>query len=194
MDYKYLNDYELCYQVHENDDEDALKLIFSKYQPCIYKIVHNYYQKYKYIGIDEEDLIQEAKIGLMKALKSYTDEDSLFYTYANICMERQLISYCRSYNNMKNYPLNHNVGEEFCYRISEDTVSFSKVEDILMENESYFEAMDLLDFKYRIVYELRHNHFTYREIAELLDLPTSTVDGRLRYIRKVLNDNLNMSI
>ncbi|MBQ8132522.1 MAG: sigma-70 family RNA polymerase sigma factor [Bacilli bacterium] len=193
MNYKSLNDYEMCYHVFEND-EDAFEKVFLKYKPYILKVVKEYYKKYKHIGIDEEDLIQEGKIGLYRALKGYQDKDSLFYTYASICIERQIITYCRSYNTLRNYPLNYNIGEDHLYQVMERKDDYGKVEDILIENENFFEALNQLEFKYSIVFELRYNHFSNREIAELLDVPVSTIEGRVRRIRNVLSNNLNVSI
>ncbi len=193
MDYKNINDYELCYYVQENDDE-AMEVLIQKYKPCLNKFIRSYYQKYKYAGIELEDLYQEAKIGLLKASKTYNDSNnSIFITYAYLCIERQLINYCRSINSMRNYPLNSSVMVN--YRIvSDNSSSFQSMEDILIENETFFENKNKLDFKYSVIYELRYNHFTYKEISELLDVPMSTVDGRLRYVRNMLNNNLNVSI
>ena len=193
MNYKYLNDFELCFYVQENDD-DALELLLKKYKPCIDNIIRPYFQKYKYTGIELEDLYQEAKIGLLKASRSYdSNNKNLFITYAYTCIERQVISYCRTYNNMRNYPLNSSLAVDYRF-VHDNSTPFQSVEDILIENEEFFENKNKLDFKYSIIYELRYNHFTYKEISILLDVPMSTVDGRLRYVRNMLNNSLNVSI
>ena len=83
MNYKNINDYELLYYVKENDD-NALNTLFNKYDPVINKLASKYYRKYKYIGITYEDLIQEARIGLMNSIKSFDDEQSLFYSFCVI--------------------------------------------------------------------------------------------------------------
>ena len=192
MNYSNINDYELCSYVQENDDR-ALELLFEKYKSLIFNVVRPYYQKFKFAGIDEEDLIQEGKLGLLHASRTYNGEISIFITYAHVCIERQIIDYCRTFNNMRNYPLNSSVVVNYRL-IRESAESYQSVEDILIENETFFEAKNSLEFKYSLIYELRYNHFTYKEISELLDLPMSTVDGRIRSVRKMLNNSLNVSI
>lgn len=192
MNYENLNDYEICSYIQEND-ENALELLFDKYKALIYNVINPYYRKYKFAGIDEEDLVQEAKLGLLHASKTYNGEISVFITYAHVCIERQIINYCRTFNNMRNYPLNSSVVVN--YRIIKDSsAAYQSVEDILIENECFFEAKNSLNFKHSVVFELRYNHFTYKEISELLNLPMSTVDGRIRSVRKMLNNSLNVSI
>ena len=44
------------------------------------------------------------------------------------------------------------------------------------------------DLSYSSILELRYNGFSYREISQLLDLPISTIDGRLYKIRKFLQE------
>lgn len=193
MNYKNINDYELCSYVQENNNDDALDALFEKYRGLIYSVIKPYLNKYKYTGIDEDDLVQEGKLGLLYASRTYNGEKSLFITFAYVCIERHIINYCRTFNNMRNYPLNSSVVVN--YRIIRDSSdNYQSVEDILIENENFFEVKNKLDFKYSIVFELRYNHFTYREISELLDLPMSTVDGRIRSVRKMLNNSLNVSI
>lgn len=189
MDYKNINDYELLYYVRDNDDS-ALELLFKKYEPIILKYASIFYKKYKYIGISYDDLIQEAKIGLMNAINSFKDDQSLFYSFALICIERQLINYTKSHNTLKNYPLNYSNVE---INDRNDFADNTKVDGILLENEKFFECKNLLNFNLSIVYELRYNGFSFKEIANLLNIPKSTVDGRISLIRKYLKNNLNIN-
>lgn len=189
MNYKEFNDYELLYGVKEKDDE-SLNIIFKKYEGLLSKVCSKYYKLYKYIGISYDDLIQEGRVGLYNAIKGYSDDESLFYSFALLCIERKVKIFCRNYNSMKNYPLN--------FSVSEDTHAYGTVamdkrtDDILIENEQFFECKNLLDFNKGIVFELKYNGFKYKEISKLLDLPISTVDGRVSQIKKILKNNLNI--
>ena len=188
MNYKNNNDYELLYYVKENDDE-ALNTLFVKYDPIINKLSNKYYKKYKYIGIDYDDLVQEARIGLMNSIKSFDDEQSMFYSFTILCIERQLINYTKSHNRLKNYPLNtsnNTIPYKECF------IENSRIDEILLENEKYFECKNILNYKLSIVYELRYNGFSFKDIAKLLDIPRSTVDGRISLIRKYLYNNLKV--
>lgn len=191
MNYKNLNDYEIYYMIKENDDT-SLELMFKKYEPIMMKFCKKFYKKYKYNGINMDDLMQEARIGFMKALNGYDDEESLFYSYVCLCVERQLISYIRTFNTLKNYPLNFSLSDGFFNK--KDIIDSVDVGDILMENEIFFQCKNLLKFDQSIVFELRYNNFSYNEISKLLDLPRSTIDGRMTLIRKKLRNDLNMII
>ena len=52
-------------------------------------------------------------------------------------------------------------------------------------------AVNSLPTKYRVVVVLRHlNDLSYKAIAEILKLPTSTVEHRLRAAREMLRQRL----
>ena len=191
MKYQDINDYELVYMVKENDDS-ALEKIFEKYKPVINKLTLKYFKIYKKIGISKDDIIQEARIGLMNALNTFNENQNLFYSYAYVCMERQLINYCRSYDNKKNYAINYSLNLNNNYK--DIVINAESIDKNIISNELFFECMRNLKFEHSIVFELKYNGFTYKEIAELLDLPISTVSGRMTSIRKKLKNSLNLNI
>ena len=149
---------------------------YNKYDPIINKMASKYYKKYKYIGITYDDLVQEARIGLMKSIKSFDDDQSMFYSFALLCIERSLINYTKSFNRLKNYPFN---SSSMVIPKNDEYVDNSRVDEILLENEKYFECKNSLKFNLSIVYELRYNGFSFKDISCLLDLPRSTIDGRI---------------
>ena len=79
MDYKNVNDYELVYQIREND-EIAYNVLFDKYSFIVNKLAYEYYLKNKNIGIEYEELCQEGFYAIAMALKDYNQDSSLFYT------------------------------------------------------------------------------------------------------------------
>lgn len=189
MNYKNINDYELIYLVKENNEE-SLKILLSKYESILYNVSLKYYRKFKYIGLSLDDLLQESKIAFIKSLNNFNDDQSLLYSYVILCIDRHLISYCRSYNTLKNYPLNFSLSDE----VLETATSYNSLnlDNILMDNELFFECKNSLNFNQSIVFELKFNGFTYKEISLLLDIPKTTVDGRISLIRKKLRNNLNI--
>ena len=63
--------------------------------------------RYFIIGAEKEDIIQEGLIGLYKAIKSFDPEkQNSFKSFANICIERQLITAIKTSNRQKHQPLN----------------------------------------------------------------------------------------
>lgn len=190
MKYKDINDYEIIYMIRENDSEDAEKVIYDKYLPLIKDLANKYFAKLKNI-CEFDDLIQEGYIGLGSALQSYSDKyNALFYTFASICIERQIKNYCRRMLNKKSESLNNYVSLDEDEGVSCFIEDSSMKPDRLLENCESIKYMkdfkNSLDIKYSTVFELRYNGFTYKEIAQLLDITLSTVDGRLSKIKRLL--------
>lgn len=188
MEYKNVNDYEVVYLIRENDDE-ARDLMFRKYSPVIQKLALKYLSFAIKNGVEKDDLIQEGYIALNRAINNYQEDSGvLFYTYALLCIERHLITYCRNISSNKHALLNERVDEEeLLYLKDLGNDPESKVLEHSLE-EKFIHYKNLLDFKHSSVFELRYNGFSYKEIGKLLDLPVSTIDGRLCKIRKILQE------
>ena len=90
-------------QLIQAGDEKALNFIMDKYN----NIVNMKASKFFAVGIEKEDIVQEGLIGLYKATQSYNGEkQNSFKSFANMCIERQLITVIKSANRQKNIPLN----------------------------------------------------------------------------------------
>lgn len=96
------SDEELINNVNEGNQE-ALELLLKRYK----ELVNMKVSKYFIIGAEKEDIFQEGMIGLFKAIKSYNGEkQNSFKTFANLCIERQLITAIKTSNRQKHQPLN----------------------------------------------------------------------------------------
>lgn len=186
MNYKDVNDYELVYRIRENDD-DAVNVMLKKYEPIIISIAKKYYGIVKNHGADMNDLIQEGRIAVVKAISSYNpNSTSIFYTYVSICIDRHFITYCRNLTSFKNLPLNYSITDECLYSIGDISKDPAMSLFQLYECENFMKEKNSFDFRDSNIFELRYNGFSYKEIAILLDLPVSTVDSRLCKIRRTL--------
>ena len=97
-----LSDEELLSLIN-SDNKDALNYLINKYKELVYMKV----SKYFIIGAEKDDLFQEGMIGLFKAIKSYKEnKHNSFKTFANMCIERQLITAIKTSNRQKHMPLN----------------------------------------------------------------------------------------
>ena len=100
--YKDMSDEDLI-NVIKSGDKSALEFLISKYK----ELVNMKVSKFFMIGAEKEDIVQEGLIGLFKAVKSYNPEkQNSFKTFANLCIERQLITAIKSSNRQKHMPLN----------------------------------------------------------------------------------------
>ena len=98
----------------ETSDEDLIKIIKSGNKYALEYLIDRYkglvnmkVGKYYIIGAEREDIVQEGLIGLFKAIKNYQpDKQSSFKNFANMCIERQLITAIKTSNRQKHMPLN----------------------------------------------------------------------------------------
>ena len=90
-------------QVIQAGDNTALNYMMNKYND----LVNMKASKFFMVGAERDDIIQEGLIGLYKATKSFNvEKQNSFKTFANLCIERQLITALKTSNRQKNIPLN----------------------------------------------------------------------------------------
>ena len=129
MNYKEINDYELIYEVRERN-EDSYNLLIKKYSTLIRRIADEYYRKCKRFKIEYDDLVQEGYYGLFQALDNYDEETSLFYTFASLCIKREMERLIKSYSRNKHMILNDAISMN--EPIDEDNDTF--LEDTIPSN------------------------------------------------------------
>ena len=102
QDYGQATDEELI--VRLRDGEEAITdHIMDKYK----NLVRNKARSMYILGADREDLIQEGMIGLFKAIRDYdSGRDASFFTFAELCISRQMYSAVQAAGRMKHIPLN----------------------------------------------------------------------------------------
>ncbi len=99
-----INDSELIEKA-KNGDELALEDLLTKYKPLAIKLARRYFLA----GQDNDDLYQEAMIGLFKAYQGYKKMNSDFKSFASLCINRQILSAIKTANRQKNKALNNYV-------------------------------------------------------------------------------------
>lgn len=112
QDYRQFTDEELIIKLRDGE-VPVTDFIMEKYKNLVRKKAESMY----ILGADREDLIQEGMIGLFKAVRDYdSGRDASFYTFADLCICRQMYSAIQSAGRKKNEPLNtyvsFNQGEE----------------------------------------------------------------------------------
>ncbi len=109
----------------KNGNEEALECLFNKYK----ELVNIKVSKYFIVGAEKEDIVQEGMIGLYKAIKNYeTDKQNSFKSFANLCIERQLITAIKTSNRQKHMPLNSSLSLSTpVYENDDDNVSLMEL-------------------------------------------------------------------
>ena len=162
--------------------------------------------KYFMIGAEKEDILQEGMIGLFKAIKDFNPEkQNSFKSFANICIERQLITAIKSSNRQKHMPLNsylslnmaaYDNNEEDSVELI-DTFNSKTIEDPLetiMKKEYYKEVENAVNkslskFERQVLEQFLKGE-SYVRIAEKLDSPVKSVDNAIQRIRKKAIKNM----
>jgi len=104
LDKEYCNiaDEELLIRLRAGE-EKIIDYIMNKYK----NLVRGKAKSMFLVGADQEDLIQEGMIGLFKAIRNYdSKKEASFYTFADLCISRQLSTAIQSSRRQKHEPLN----------------------------------------------------------------------------------------
>ena len=191
--YNSMSDEELISLV-KTDDKYALDFIIEKYRDLVNMKVGKYF----IIGAEKEDIIQEGMIGLFKAIQSFNpDKQNSFKTFANMCIERQLITAIKTSNRQKHMPLNGYLSlNTAAYDDDEDTTVLEVFDSHLTEDpldtitkKEYYKRVEdaidksLSDFEKQVLARFIKGD-SYVTIAEKLDTQVKSVDNAIQRIRK----------
>lgn len=189
MEYQDLNDYELLNYVAENIEE-ANDIIVDKYRPLVISICIKMVKYINNCGIDRNDLIQEGMVGLTSAIYHFKDQkEASFYTYANTCIKRKIISAIVTANRQKHKILNESISyddpdltnDKFLKDSNHDPLQIITNSDIMDNIEDKIKAkLTSLEMQ---VFELMISGFKYREIADILDKDIKSIDNAIQRIR-----------
>lgn len=191
MNYDEINDYEVLSMVADN--EDATELLFKKYKPLIVGLAKKIYNNNQNTGFDLNDLIQEGMIGFSTAINTFDEnKDTTFFTYAKTCIERRLISLIKSASRLKHQILNESY---FVEDLAQDNKSLenlledstSNPENKIIDDENTNELIRNIQKQLTplesAVFELKISGFTYREIADILDKDSKSIDNAISRIK-----------
>ena len=190
--YANLTDEQIISQIKDGD-EQALTFLLDKYKD------------YFIIGAEREDIVQEGMIGLYKAIKGFDNcKQNTFKTFANLCIERQLITAIKSSNRQKHMPLNSYLSLNTSAYDDEgdgtellETFEVNTIEDPLetiMKQESFNEIQNAVQkslsrFEGQVLERYMQGE-SYEVIAKRLDTPVKSVDNAIQRIRKKAIKNL----
>ena len=180
-------------------------------------------EKYKYLvknkartmfilGADTEDLIQEGMIGLFKAVRDYDcGRDASFYTFAELCIARQMYTAIQASGRKKHMPLNSYISiyggvvQEDAREDGAEVVLVnvlpageeSNPEELMIDRENVEQLeqnmqKELSPFEKQVL-DLYITGMNYIEIAKVLGKDEKSTDNALQRIRtkmkRVLTQN-----
>lgn len=200
--YSIMNDEQLIGLI-KTGDKYAIDFLIEKYKDLVNMKVSKYFM----IGAEKEDIIQEGMIGLFKAIQSYNeDKQNSFKTFANLCIERQLITAIKTSNRQKHMPLNSYLSlSASAYNNNDDDGDSTMIEffdshttedplETLTKKEYYQKVENAIDktlstFEKQVLQRFIKGE-SYITIAEKLDAPVKSVDNAIQRIRKKAVKNI----
>lgn len=195
-DYEQYTDDELIDRLRRGE-ESIMDYICDKYK----NLVRSKAKSMFILGADSDDLIQEGMIGLFKAVRDYDmGRDASFYTFAELCISRQMYTAVQASKRQKHQPLNTYVSLDTGNSSSEgdekeglnlgellaDRAELSP-EELFLDKErvAYLEKAieeELSDFE-RQVLDLYMTGMSYTQIARVLGRDEKATDNALQRLK-----------
>ena len=198
--YEGCTDEELIHKLRDGDSY-VMDYICEKYKPLVRKKAKSMF----ILGGDTEDLIQEGMLGLFKAVRDYdSGRDASFYTFADLCISRQLYTAVKASRRKKHLPLNTYVslygdveepeeGDRGLVASLADNRQRNPEEMVLdRERVDYLERMieeELSDFEKQVL-DLYLTGMSYSQIAKVLGREEKTTDNALQRLKNKIRKML----
>lgn len=173
-------------------DQNALNGLIEFYEPEIRKIACKYFLP----RAEHEDLLQEGRIAIFKAILSYNPESEIpFLHFLRMVIKRKLIDSLRAHNRQKHLNLNDafslnntlsdDQDESFLNIIPnidnpETTIiALDETRSFLKELTRGFSELELIVFRYHFLVGMKQ-----REVTQHLGLSPKSLDNAIQRIRR----------
>ncbi|MBQ9765500.1 MAG: RNA polymerase sporulation sigma factor SigH [Lachnospiraceae bacterium] len=181
----------------QNGEEQIMDYLLEKYKDLVRKVS----RKFFLVGGENDDLLQEGMIGLFKAIRDYNPEkEASFYSFAELCISRQIYTAINASNRKKHSPLRDYVslsenpaednGEKVQLLAANNFYRNRNPEELILDKEELnmiqCEIERCLSEFEKSVLGLYLNGYSYDRISKELDKPSKSVDNALSRIRAKL--------
>ncbi len=193
-----LSDEMLVRQFHEGDVE-SLDVLLERYRRFAGVKARGYFLA----GGDNDDLQQEAMIGLFKAIRDFRHGQSSFRAFAELCVTRQIMTAIKGACRQKHQPLNRYVSlwglrviddpsERLVEELFDQRVPDPADEVVSLEGQAAMRAAltTMLSTLEVDVLRLHLDGCSYQEISDRLGRHTKAVDNALQRIKRKLEAHL----
>ena len=192
--YERMTDEELISRLR-GGDQGVMDFIMVKYKSMVRKKARAMYL----LGGENEDLIQEGMIGLIKAVRDFKEEQGAsFQSFAELCVSRQMYSAIEASKRKKHFPLNSFISLYEESEVQKNGRKMPLIDTIEPEQETNPEALyfgkeyteafveqlkEKLSPMENRVLSLHLQGTDYRQIAELLGKSPKSIDNALQRIK-----------
>ncbi len=170
-------------------DDDAFDAIASRYLGLISSAAKKY--RGMAADIDDSDMIQEGMVALLSACRSFDSGKGMsFKNYLMLCVENRYRSMMRASSRQRAVPARNMISFEDEADAAVDPTVTSLPE--LVETKEYIDSLhrilknSLSTLEYKVAL-LHLSGYSYKEIAQRLDIPLKSVDNAQTRIRQKLS-------
>lgn len=170
-------------------NDDAFDMIASRYLGLISSAAKKY--RGMATDIDDSDMIQEGMVALLSACRTYDDSKGMsFKNYLMTCVENRYRSMMRSSSRQRAVPTRNMISLEDDAEAAFDPTVTSLSE--LVETKEYINSLhrilknSLSSLEYKVAI-LHLSGYTYKEIAQRLNISLKSVDNAQTRIRQKLS-------
>ncbi|MBO5031952.1 MAG: RNA polymerase sporulation sigma factor SigH [Lachnospiraceae bacterium] len=201
--YEGLTDEELIDRLRDGEAQ-VTDYIMDKYKNLVRKKAKSMY----ILGADSDDLIQEGMIGLFKAVRDYdAGRDASFYTFADLCISRQMYNAVQASRREKHTPLNTYIslyadmtgteGDDNSIELVNVLVSETEMnpEQLVIDKENVADIEAIIDKELssfeKQVLDLYITGMSYSQIAKVLSRDEKSADNALQRLKAKLRKAVN---
>lgn len=192
-DYKQCTDEELIDRLRAGET-NITEYLCDKYKDLVRKGARSMF----ILGGDTEDLIQEGMIGLFKAVRDYdSGRDASFFTFAELCINRQIYTAVQASRRKKHIPLNEAISfysqgdsreEDGRFLLEELTdESMPDPEKLFLDKERWEELEKMIENSLspfeKQVFDLYLTQMTTSQIARVLGKNEKSTDNALQRLK-----------
>lgn len=193
QDFEQVTDEELIVRLRDGEKQ-ITDYIMEKYKYLVRSKAGSMY----ILGADRDDLIQEGMIGLFKAIRDYdSGRDASFFTFAELCISRQMYSAVQAAGRMKHIPLNSYIslygssvenGEDERGNVIANLADQGlNPEDAVIDKENVEQLekcmeQELSSFEKQVL-DLHITGMSYSQIAKVLGKDEKSTDNALQRVR-----------
>ena len=178
---------------HSNDNLALDYLIKYKCKSLLRKKTRGYF----IFGADKEDVIQEGMVGLYKAIRDYNpDKEASFISFAELCINRQIISAIKAASRQKHIPLNTSISmdrpvtsddEYYTYLDFLSKTGGNPEDEVIGRENLKILEREILKTLSKMEQEVLSYYLrgrTYTQIATLMNKEEKSIDNALQTIKK----------
>lgn len=196
--YENIPDEELILRLRDGEAE-IMDYICDKYK----NLVRSKARSMFILGGDNDDLIQEGMLGLFKSVRDYdAGRDASFFTFADLCISRQMYTAVQASGRKKHMPLNSYISIYGGEPDSENGENTPALEDMIsagsasdpeqqmidqesLENLEVMIEQELSNFEKQVL-DLYLTGMNYTQIAKVLGKDAKSTDNALQRIKSKL--------